>query len=456
MKRFNAERPVYLLPLLPTNIAVYHLLKKNGIQVTGFCDNSRRYAGAEYLGTPCVTPNEAAAAHPDALFIIGCNHGQVRRELSAQLREKGCEVMLLEQILEHGDIPSILDDIDEASASALFRMQSIRDFVELRQHYHLLPDNRPAESKIIDTVYLYSYRDIWQDFEELTLPGDFIRRIYIFSRGNEELTGAIQKLLQSDRFIGTIEICRDLNADKSIVAPEKWPFAHVPLYVVVRQQSILRRENAGETTPVVYLLDSEYPAVFDEKKTIFIHIPKNSGSALREYLFGYSMEFTHVPARFYRNADAEKFGEYFSFALARNPWSRLVSGYTYCRENYLHVGVVDSFRKLCATVSFKEMVYALRDDEEGLLRRHAMISPQYEWVCDENGRVIVDYIGRVESSNESYAHIAEKINVQPYVSKARINASKHKPYQEYYDDETREIVRELFKTDIELFGYEFD
>jgi len=38
----------------------------------------------------------------------------------------------------------------------------------------------------------------------------------------------------------------------------------------------------------------------------------------------------------------------------------------------------------------------------------------------------------------------------PYVKK-----SVHRPYEELYDEESREIVAKAFKEDIEIFGYSF-
>ena len=34
--------------------------------------------------------------------------------------------------------------------------------------------------------------------------------------------------------------------------------------------------------------------------------------------------------------------------------------------------------------------------------------------------------------------------------------SNRKPYQEYYDEESKALVEELFKEDIETFGYKFE
>jgi hypothetical protein len=36
-----------------------------------------------------------------------------------------------------------------------------------------------------------------------------------------------------------------------------------------------------------------------------------------------------------------------------------------------------------------------------------------------------------------------------------LNASRRAAYQSYYDEETREIVAQWFREDIEVFGYRF-
>ena len=38
----------------------------------------------------------------------------------------------------------------------------------------------------------------------------------------------------------------------------------------------------------------------------------------------------------------------------------------------------------------------------------------------------------------------------------RVNGSKHRPYQEYYDKDLIGWVSELYQKDLELFGYAFE
>jgi hypothetical protein len=71
-----------------------------------------------------------------------------------------------------------------------------------------------------------------------------------------------------------------------------------------------------------------------------------------------------------------------------------------------------------------------------------------------NGKIAVNFIGRLENAQADFDHVCDKIRI-PRQTLPRLNTTKHRPYWEYYDDESREIVADVFSEEIETFGYEF-
>jgi chondroitin 4-sulfotransferase 11 len=78
---------------------------------------------------------------------------------------------------------------------------------------------------------------------------------------------------------------------------------------------------------------------------------------------------------------------------------------------------------------------------------------QVDWITDENGKVFVDTIYRYENLENDFADMRNRIGIQATLPKK--NTTKHKNYREYYTEETKKLVAELYKDDIEMFGYVF-
>jgi len=222
---------------------------------------------------------------------------------------------------------------------------------------------------------------------------------------------------------------------------------------------------------------------------IFIHVPKTGGQSVESVfleLHGLSWEnraplllgpkeecvsgsdadpviLTHLLAREYvenNHIDQKGFDEHFKFAIFRNPWSRMVSEYRYRKD------FPGSFEKF---VEGRLKLTDLRKDTT----RH--IVPQMDFVIDQDGAVIVDFIGRFEELQSDFAIIAERLRLEsrtlPHQNKSgaqkrpqsrlkRLTSlfgkAKPKPFQEYYTPALRDRLGEFYSRDIEFFGYTFE
>ena len=130
----------------------------------------------------------------------------------------------------------------------------------------------------------------------------------------------------------------------------------------------------------------------------------------------------------------------FKFAFVRNPFDRFVSYASFITRE---VGHFDR-------------------DPKGVMRHflanppmdHILFRPQYEFVADKDGKLLADYVGRVEEMQKSYDEIAARIGIAT-ATLDKVNSSRRGSYRDYYDDLLIEGVAKLYARDLELFGYEF-
>lgn len=78
---------------------------------------------------------------------------------------------------------------------------------------------------------------------------------------------------------------------------------------------------------------------------------------------------------------------------------------------------------------------------------------QTDWLVDNNGKLCMDFIGRYENLKGDFEILCELLG--PKYVLPHLNETKHVDYQSYYDSETRDIVANWHRRDIELFGYKF-
>lgn len=205
---------------------------------------------------------------------------------------------------------------------------------------------------------------------------------------------------------------------------------------------------------------------------VFIHIPKTAGRsvswalkpfvvnqwqyltllALRKLNFSYPMgpqlfsghSAGHLQApELIDIIGQETFDSYFSFAIVRNPWDWHVSLYKHIlrdRRHHQHK-VVKSFN------NFDEYI-----EWRCLVQNEAC---QKDFIYSQDNNLLVDFLGRFENLETDFAKICDRIGISTALPRLNV-ASNKKPYQEFYNEKTKELVRDAFKEDIELFGYGFN
>jgi hypothetical protein len=145
--------------------------------------------------------------------------------------------------------------------------------------------------------------------------------------------------------------------------------------------------------------------------------------------------YNHMPAAEARALiDDKMWRSYFKFAFERNPWDRQVSFYHH------------RYRGETEPPPFSRFMH---QDRAARLNNYDIYAI--------DGTVAVDFVGRYESLEEDLRLALARVGIAaPELPRAKGTFRQTKvPYQQYYDDETREMVREWYAREIELLDYAF-
>ena len=147
----------------------------------------------------------------------------------------------------------------------------------------------------------------------------------------------------------------------------------------------------------------------------------------------------------------------FTFTIVRNPWDRVLSTYHFWKQQDATHKFYEFDRKIVDYIrsnnmTFKQFVHGIQEKDPVILsKKH--INPYIGYYFPGTG--YVDYVGRFENLQQDFNTICDKIGI-PRQQLPHINKSKHKHYTDYYDDDTKQIVADIYAKDIEYFGYEFE
>ncbi|NJO16151.1 MAG: sulfotransferase family protein [Thioploca sp.] len=215
-------------------------------------------------------------------------------------------------------------------------------------------------------------------------------------------------------------------------------------------------------------------------RLIFVHIQRTGGNSIYQEFARYDLylqnklpfkadfkRFKHPYAIDIKQVlAAEIFDNYIKFAVVRNPFDRLVSWYSMFkhktidktlipREQYPEMAnmgeaVEEAFEHYVK--SFEDFIKLSPYQANGLFTRFH--TPQRAFVCDEEGRLLVNKILRFETLSTDFLTLAKEISFEGHLS--QVNASiREQNYRSYYNEDLKKQVTDRFKVDLDYFGYDF-
>ena len=125
---------------------------------------------------------------------------------------------------------------------------------------------------------------------------------------------------------------------------------------------------------------------------------------------------------------------YFKAAFVRNPFDLVVSAW-YDKD-----------------VPFEQFVIKEVASRKNIVSRWGS---QYDYLSDHRKELMVDWIGKYEQMDKDWEKFCYMTKIEHNPLK-RLNSSWKKPYHEYYNERTYQIVSKLFQKDLQYFGYTLD
>lgn len=203
-------------------------------------------------------------------------------------------------------------------------------------------------------------------------------------------------------------------------------------------------------------------------KVALIHIPKTGMTSI-ESAWG----ATHLKSnyRHFKGEQVVTFGHihpeplnqiidldgYLTIAFVRNPYDRMVSLWKWFKDKR-----ANKDQRIPHTMTFKKFVQRIHQyHAEGDLTPVGLyhvkglnaVNPQVDWIYDSKGGKAVNFIGRFERLTEDYNNLCSLTGFdRPLPHKLKSNRTH---YSKYYDEETKQLVSEIYAEDLKEFNYDF-
>ena len=162
----------------------------------------------------------------------------------------------------------------------------------------------------------------------------------------------------------------------------------------------------------------------------------------------------HTPAQTFREHSPALYASYFVFATVRHPFERLQSTFYYLKAGGRHEG---DRRWAAENISqfdtFRQFVLALENDAtRERVMRYVHFKPQTHFVCDADGKLMVETLVRTEEFETGMREVCRTLNID-FINQ-RINVTA--PYagrNEELTPDLEQICRALYPQDYDILQY---
>ena len=199
---------------------------------------------------------------------------------------------------------------------------------------------------------------------------------------------------------------------------------------------------------------------------VFIHVQKTGGRSVNKVLWNHFDDLTRLGRRHATLAEglgeSSEFANCFVFGFVRNPWDRLVSWYSMiaaAHENKVHARHLanNAFWQAVRTdfSSFDDFIRRGVGDPAFRPKRYRRLRmPQADFFNDLEGNWRADFVGRTENLDRDLAEVMARFEIR-LDQVPRVNTSAHAHYADYYTDDLRQIVGNVYAADVERFEYKY-
>ncbi len=210
-------------------------------------------------------------------------------------------------------------------------------------------------------------------------------------------------------------------------------------------------------------------AVYSKKlNCLYFHIPKCAGQYIDiclnneedfvtyNFMVNSGINFYYDPnlgirQEFYNNLSKflikeEEMSRCFEFTFVRNPYTRFISAFFYCKGNkFIDIEYFDSIDKCIAN----------KDKLTSTSYFHIFKTQKRHIILSDSSEKKLDFIGRFENLKEDLTSLYKRLKLEEHFPKKRINENpiNYGDYKQYYTQEILNFVNDHFREDFEEFDY---